>query len=147
MNQKQPEAEGSDVSPGNTVNFVLPNDARAPGEARRAVRRTFAGWHLPALIDDAVLVVSELVTNAVRHGLPPIGLLLRRRFGKVRMDVEDARPDALEAVERADPLAEAGRGLEIVRSVSDDVGSEHIRGDGKYVFASWDVADPPPDVN
>jgi len=128
---------------GNTAAFILPDDERAAGQARRAVRGTLTGWRLPAVIDDAVLAVSELVTNAVRHGLPPIGLLLRRRVGQVRIDVDDARPEPLSAVGKPGGLVESGRGLDIVRDVADDVGSEHIPGDGKSVYASWNIKDPP----
>jgi len=39
-----------------------------------------------------------------------------------------------------DRFAESGRGLAIVRKVADDLGSEHIPGDGKNVYASWNVA-------
>ncbi len=38
---------------------------------------------------------------------------------------------------------ESGRGLDIVRAVADDVGSEHIPGDGKLVYASWNLTDLP----
>jgi len=98
------------------------------------------------LIEDAALAVSELVTNAIRHGLPPVGLLLRRRLGQVRMDVNDARPGPVTAGERPGDLAESGRGLEIVDAVADESGSEHIPGDGKFVYAAWNVADQPAEV-
>jgi anti-sigma regulatory factor (Ser/Thr protein kinase) len=123
----------------DTAAFDLPNDDTAPARARRAVRQTLTGWRLLAVVDDAVLAVSELVTNAVRHGLPPIRLLLRRRTGQVRMEVDDARRDPLVTGPTSRPLDESGRGLDIVRDVSDHVGTERIPGDGKYVYASWDT--------
>jgi anti-sigma regulatory factor (Ser/Thr protein kinase) len=91
--------------------------------------------------------VSELVTNALKHGLPPVSLLVRRSKDDVRIDVGDARPETLDATHQPYPeeLAESGRGLDIIRQVSDDAGSEHIPGDGKNVFASWKVADAPPE--
>jgi anti-sigma regulatory factor (Ser/Thr protein kinase) len=141
-----------DASDGNTVGMSLPNDATAPGSARHAVQATLTRWKLPALVDSCVLTVSELVTNAMRHGLPPLGFVMRRRKGAVRIDVSDARPELLETMSPPQPgnLAESGRGLEIVRAVADDLGSEHIPGDGKNVYASWNVTvdqsvqDPPP---
>jgi anti-sigma regulatory factor (Ser/Thr protein kinase) len=134
--------DNPDSSGGNTVGMSLPNDATAPGSARHAVRETLTRWRLPALVDSCVLTVSELVTNALRHGLPPLGLVVRRRKGAVRIDVMDARPEPLEDMGRLQPdeLAESGRGLEIIRAVADDLGSEHIPGDGKNVYASWNVA-------
>jgi serine/threonine-protein kinase RsbW len=121
--------------------FVLPNDDTAARRARNAVRTTLKRWHLYGLIDDAVLAVSELTTNAVRHGLPPILLFVRRGFAHVRIDVGDARPDGL--APRQDPaeFRESGRGLDIVSSVSDEAGSESIPDDGKTVYACWNVVD------
>jgi anti-sigma regulatory factor (Ser/Thr protein kinase) len=122
-----------------TAVFHLPNDDTAPARARRDVRKTLTGWRLLSIVDDAVLAVSELVTNAVRHGLPPIGLLLRRRTGQVRMEVDDARRDLLVTGPTSGPLDESGRGLDIVREVADHLGAERIPGDGKYVYASWNT--------
>ena len=119
------------------VSFALPADDTAPARARNAVRMTLGRWRLPALIEDAVVSVSELVTNAVHHGLPPVKLLLRRRPGQVRMDVDDASPDPIPDRSQADDLAESGRGLGIVRTLADDVGVEQIPGDGKSVYAIW----------
>lgn len=122
------------------MSLDLPNDPTAPGVARQTVRRTLTSWHLPALVDNAVLAVSELVTNAVRHGLPPLGLRLSKRASQVRMDVSDARADGLPTAGRSADDDESGRGLSIIKAVSDQSGSEHIPGDGKNVFASWDLS-------
>jgi anti-sigma regulatory factor (Ser/Thr protein kinase) len=143
VNQKEQAPSGSD---GDTAQFLLPNDERAAGQARREVRLTFTRWRLVAMIEDAALAVSELVTNAVRHGLPPIGMRLRRRAGQVRIDVNDARPEAVVVGERPSDLDESGRGLQIIKAVSDEIGSEHIPGDGKYIYAAWNIADPPVDA-
>jgi anti-sigma regulatory factor (Ser/Thr protein kinase) len=125
----------------SAVEVALANDATAPGQARRAVRETLIGWRLPTLVDSCVLAVSELVTNAIRHGLPPVGLLMRRRPGHVRIDVNDARPEPLsaEGATQPDGMAESGRGLGLVREVADELGSERVPGDGKNVYASWNV--------
>ena len=131
---------------GDTAQFQLPNDATAAGQARRDVRLMFTRWRLLAVIEDAALAVSELVTNAMRHGLPPIGLLLRRRVGQVRIDVNDARPEPVTVGKRPGGLAESGRGLEIVKAVADETGSEHIPGDGKSVFAAWNITSSPADA-
>jgi anti-sigma regulatory factor (Ser/Thr protein kinase) len=141
-----PMQDDADVPLGDSVGMSLPNDATAPGAARRVVRDTLTGWRLPALVNSCVLTVSELVTNAVRHGLPPVGLRVRRRVGGVRIDVNDARPEPLDTTGQPSPteLAESGRGLGIVREVADDVGSEHIPGDGKSVHASWTIPVMPP---
>jgi anti-sigma regulatory factor (Ser/Thr protein kinase) len=131
------------LASSHTAQFLLPNDETAAGQARRDVRVTLTRWHLVSVIEDAALAVSELVTNAIRHGLPPVGLLLRRRDGQVRMDVNDARPEPVTAGDRPGELAESGRGLEIVNAVADETGSEHIPGDGKFVYAAWNISDQP----
>jgi anti-sigma regulatory factor (Ser/Thr protein kinase) len=125
----------------STVAMSLAQDATAAVQARRVVRDTLLGWQLPALVDPCVLVVSELVTNAVRHGRPPFGLSVRRRFGNVRIDVNDARPEPVTDLGGSQPdnLAESGRGLCLVRDAADNVGCERVRGDGKNVYASWNV--------
>ena len=141
MNRRGQETEESPDD--DTVLFDLPNDDTAPGQARQAVRKTLTRWRLLAVLDDAILAVSELVTNAVRHGLPPIGLLLRRRAGQVRIEIDDARPEPLAPAVKPGPLQESGRGLGIVRDVADHLDSEHIAGDGKSVYATWDNVPAP----
>ena len=126
----------------DSARFNLPDDDRAAGQARRQVRLTFVRWRLAGLIEDAALAVSELVTNAVRHGLPPIGLLLRRRVGEVRIEVNDARPEVTANRTPGGDLAESGRGLDIVEAVSDDAGSEQIPGDGKLLYVAWNTTGP-----
>jgi anti-sigma regulatory factor (Ser/Thr protein kinase) len=132
---------------GDTVEFALPDDATAPGKARASVRDTLKRWRLPSLIDACELATSELVTNAFRHGRPPIGLSLRRRADAVRLDVSDSEPELVTNTggDGGDGLAESGRGLDIVRAVADDVGTEGIPNDGKNVFASWHIRSQTPD--
>jgi anti-sigma regulatory factor (Ser/Thr protein kinase) len=97
-------------------------------------------WQLARLIDVCQLAASELVTNAVKHGRPPISLLLRWRSNDVRLDVHDAQPHLTQTPDSGAPLhAEGGRGLEIVRAVSDESGVDEIPQDGKNVFASWEL--------
>jgi anti-sigma regulatory factor (Ser/Thr protein kinase) len=108
--------------------------------ARHAIRDVLGRWQLTRLIDVCQLVASELVTNAVRYGRPPISLLLRRRSNEVRLDVHDALPHLGSIPGSEAPLyAEGGRGLEIVRAVSDDSGVDEIFQDGKNVFAFWEL--------
>ncbi|MEV6983444.1 hypothetical protein AB0M95_19615 [Sphaerisporangium sp. NPDC051017] len=48
----------------NATSWALPTDPAMVGEARAMVRKTLTDWGLPHLVDDAELVISELVTNA-----------------------------------------------------------------------------------
>ncbi|MBB0245971.1 ATP-binding protein, partial [Streptomyces alkaliphilus] len=72
--------------------IVLPSHPRSAGAARRVtLLQLRTRWMLPAeLTDDAVLLVSELVGNAVRHaGADGFGLRFRRRRGWLRVEVRD----------------------------------------------------------
>ena len=135
MEREAPEAAGE------VVTVELPPGVHAPGDARRATRDVLRRWELPALVDRVVLVVSELVTNSVRYGRPPLRLDLRRLRGCIRVDVHDTVPE--EPVLHGRPGVaddrESGRGLLIVSAVADDVGVEQVPGDGKHVYASFDT--------
>ncbi len=125
--------------------FALPDDTTAPAKARAYTRVVLGGWSLPNVVEPLVLVVSELVTNAVRHGRPPVELLLRRVGRGVRVDVHD-ESSAFTPAESArdwvcadDLDAEGSRGLPLVAAASADHGVDQIADDGKRV---WAVVDP-----
>ncbi len=132
------ESAGTDA----TYEQDLPSDATAPGEARRAVAETLTRWELPEYVDGAQLVASELVTNAIRHGAPPVTMGLSHTSFLLRMDVADGsliEPSAAPQDVHEDD--EGGRGMSIVKAVSDDHGVELVPHDGKRVFASWRLTD------
>ncbi|MHB8293625.1 MAG: ATP-binding protein [Acidimicrobiales bacterium] len=102
------------------------------GTARRVVEAFIMEWGIEADIDVACLVVSELVTNAVRYGGAPICLDLDGSKG-LRIEVHDAvcqAPQVMQAA--AEDLG--GRGLAIVSSLANQWGFE-ITGGGKCVWA------------
>ena len=122
------------------VHVVLSDGPRAAGEARQAVRAVLAGWRLQGLLDEVTLVVSELVTNAVRHGLPPVRLVLTRVARELRVDVHDdgaGRPSRRIVPEESE--SESGRVLAIVEAVTRSTGVEQSENDGKVVYATFDV--------
>jgi anti-sigma regulatory factor (Ser/Thr protein kinase) len=137
MTLQRDQTEGT----GEVVHVDLRPGPHAPAEARRATREVLGRWELPALVDRVVLVVSELVTNSVRYGRPPLRLDLRRLRGCIRVDVHDTVPE--EPVLHERPAVgddrESGRGLLIVSAVADEVGVEQVPGDGKHVYASFDT--------
>lgn len=134
--------------PLHHVTLALPHDATGASLARRLVRATLTGWDLPLLIDDAQLAVSELATNAFRHGLPPVVITLRRHAATVRVDVIDARPVSatLELPITSLDTDESGRGRSIIEAVSDHSGTESLPGTqrGKSSYASWDCGPATP---
>ncbi|RKN40853.1 ATP-binding protein [Streptomyces hoynatensis] len=115
------EEELTDADP-SAAELCLPSRPESAAWARRVTRRQLQGrWLLPAeLTEDAVLLVSELVGNAVRHaGAHSFGLRLRRRRGWVRAEVRDpsrALPCRL-PVREMDVVS--GRGLFLVDTLAD----------------------------
>jgi anti-sigma regulatory factor (Ser/Thr protein kinase) len=74
------------------VRVTLPSGHQAPGLARQATRDALVAWRLAHVAETAVLIMSELVTNAVRHarGTDAIGLGLERTGTRLRIEVQDA---------------------------------------------------------
>ncbi|HEX3803707.1 MAG TPA: SpoIIE family protein phosphatase [Solirubrobacteraceae bacterium] len=92
--------------------------AEAVRHARRFVSETLGDWSIEsALIADAVLIASELVTNAIVHGKPPIQMRLHTAGHDVTVEVDDG-DRAIPRKLRVGPDASHGRGLAIVASLS-----------------------------
>ncbi|MFF8787162.1 ATP-binding protein [Streptomyces sp. NPDC015125] len=137
MNATAPsEFTGSYAMPHRDAEFrcPLPHIPEAVGVVRRRAHTVLTGWNLPpATIEDAVLVISEMVTNAVTHALPPALLLLSRTGGEgpraLRIEVTDAGP-AADARQPDDvpQSAEHGRGSGIVTALSVRHGSRAHHG-------------------
>lgn len=93
--------------------LVLEASPTAPGQGRAAALSFLHRLGLGHVADDVVLVVSEMVTNAVRHGTGPVTLELERDTQAVVVGVRDESPEQPVA-RQADADAEGGRGLELV---------------------------------
>ena len=122
---------------------ILPAAERSPGLARRVARDALTTWQLTDLTDTAVLLISELVTNAVLHARTGgSGLALHLEFhGTVlRIEVHDAD---LRAPEPRVPstLDESGFGFVIVDALADKWGVLETRA-GKAVWAELDARQP-----
>ena len=116
--------------------LMLADGLHAPAHARAWVgERTV---DLPREVcDDALLMVSELVTNAVRHGDPDIVLSLFRRADRLRIEVYDSGT-RLPVLPHHQPSADrpTGRGLLIVAATAADWGvSRPPDRPGKTVWA------------
>jgi anti-sigma regulatory factor (Ser/Thr protein kinase) len=85
------------------------------------VRGRLRDWQLDSVADMAALLVSELVTNSLRHATGPIGVRLVRRPcalpGVLLVEVSDPLPDPPRR-RAARPDDESGRGLELVAITS-----------------------------
>ncbi|MFC7533754.1 ATP-binding protein [Actinoplanes sp. GCM10030250] len=117
-----------------TAHLDVPLDRRAPATARRAVTAVLAGWGFldPDWLDVAAVVVSELVTNAVRHGGGCLALHVEAHDGQVVVWVADRSPAM---PRRRDPDGMGGRGIALIEamslgwSVHDHQGGKRVRVD------------------
>jgi anti-sigma regulatory factor (Ser/Thr protein kinase) len=122
----------ADTGDRRSAHLSLPAQPTAPARARRFVSATLAKWHVEGA-DDAVLVVSELATNALLHARSPMTVRLAEEpDGALRLSVEDASP--------APPRTRAfsiesgtGRGLRLLESLAEAWGVEPVEG-GKVVW-------------
>ncbi|MFI5972691.1 ATP-binding protein [Streptomyces sp. NPDC051452] len=95
------------------ASWPLKRELTSAAQARGLVTGQLDDWHLTDIADTAALLVSELVTNALRHTRGPLRLNLQVRDGRLRCEVEDTDSDG--PVRRTvDTDAEGGRGMELV---------------------------------
>jgi serine/threonine-protein kinase RsbW len=142
---RRPDAPATD--PGRARTVRLPCDARAPGAARIVVTQRLRGRVAAGVLDSAVLLVSELVTNSVCHsGADPeddvlVGVGVSP--ATVRLEVEDAGRGGVVAPRRADPEHGGGFGLQLVQSLSERWGLERVAAGGTLVWAQLPASPPP----
>jgi anti-sigma regulatory factor (Ser/Thr protein kinase) len=107
----------------------------AAGEARHHVAAVIEAWQVPVDADVALLLTSELVTNAIRHdpaGQDPPQLVVSWAGDELLVEVHDRSRSAPVPVE-ASPDAEAGRGLMLLSSLSTEWGyRETVSGKAVY---------------
>ena len=101
------------------------------GQARRLTRRVLRRWGLDALLDTTELLVSEVVTNAVRYASRPISLRLLRT-DVLRCEVTDDSPQ-VPRMRQAAPGDEGGRGLFLVDRLAQRWGATRLS-TGKVVW-------------
>ena len=93
-----------------SVAFRLDQDPAQVGHAREQAREALPRWGLDGHVDLAELIVSELVTNAMRHGDAPIEVRLSYADGDLRVEVHD-RGAGRPVRHHAATDDECGRGL------------------------------------
>ena len=134
-------------------------DARSVGTARDFCLSTMRRWGVTDRQDDVAVVVSELLTNALRHAVPQTGPPPGTPFGPtggpgrsrwpVRLGLVQPGQFVLCAVadpsprppqpKQPDYLAESGRGLHVIDALSDRWGSTVPTDAGKVVWALFSV--------
>ena len=110
----------------------LPVSREAPALARNFLRGSTCVEHHSEVVDDAVLLVSELVTNSVLHGGPPVVVAVDCDEATLQVRVRDGSR-TLPAPRDAAQSDEGGRGLALVAEMSADWGVD-TEEDGKHVW-------------
>jgi anti-sigma regulatory factor (Ser/Thr protein kinase) len=139
----RPQASGPAAADAQAATCLLGPRPESVRTSRDFTRTTLADWRLSVLTDMAELVVSELVTNALRHGVPSapgtvgdhcIRLRLLAQAPFVICIVTDPGTD-IPVLRDSGPTDESGRGLNVVESCSVRWGWQLLDGGGKIVWA------------
>ncbi|AYV30298.1 SpoIIE family protein phosphatase [Streptomyces goshikiensis] len=121
---------------------------RSVAAARAFVRDTLQGWGFADIVDDAVVLTSELVTNAVVHAGTRAEVLCLRAEDGVRVEVADRYPERELPLRHpgerpyADPDRESGRGLMLCAALATRWGVEYTA-THKHVWFRIDLPDRP----
>jgi two-component sensor histidine kinase len=121
------------VSAARAASLDLDLTDGSAGRCRRFLLDLCMRWRCEDVAPDAALVVSELVTNAIRHAKTPSQLRVRLAQGVLRVEVVDGST-AMPELRRPDPDEPTGRGLLLVAAVSLAWGAASLGG-GKVVWA------------
>ncbi|UCA53628.1 SpoIIE family protein phosphatase [Streptomyces sp. WA6-1-16] len=134
-------ARTSTVSDHLVATWDLADEATTPATARVLVRDRLQGWGLDEdTVDATELIVSELVTNAVRYGTPPLRLRLLLD-STLTCEVHDGST-AAPHLRHARTVDEGGRGLFIVSRLAAHWGARHGP-DGKVLWTEQELPDDP----
>ncbi|WP_030859943.1 ATP-binding SpoIIE family protein phosphatase [Streptomyces sp. NRRL S-37] len=119
------------IAPSDVAYWFLEPEDAAPGRARRLARRALSRWGMEELSDSVELLVSEVVTNAVRYATRPVTLRLLRT-DVLRCEVGDDVPQ-LPRLRQARATDEGGRGLYLVNRLARRWGATRLS-TGKVVW-------------
>ena len=110
---------------------ALPVEVRSAATARDELRKFLVG-HRGDVVEDAVLMISELVTNAVRYTVALLRVAASVQDETLRVEVTDDNPVPPGALDPL-PFATGGRGLRIVDDLADRWGTIALP-EGKIVW-------------
>ncbi|MFF4490093.1 SpoIIE family protein phosphatase [Streptomyces sp. NPDC001544] len=127
------------LSGEDVAHWPIPADPAAVSGAREWASRQLAAWGLDDLLFPTELIVSELVTNAIRHGRPPAQLRLVRH-GVLVCEVTDSS-STQPRLRRARATDEGGRGLFLVARLAERWGCRHGQ-NGKTIWAEQAIGGP-----
>jgi serine phosphatase RsbU (regulator of sigma subunit)/anti-sigma regulatory factor (Ser/Thr protein kinase) len=124
------------IAPRDVAYWFLEPRPQTAGRARRLIRQALARWDLESLSEATELLVSEVVTNAVRFAERPITLRLLRT-DVLRCEVGDDAP-TLPRMRHAQPQDEGGRGLYLVNRMAQRWGATRLSS-GKVVWFEMNI--------
>ncbi|MFJ8543951.1 SpoIIE family protein phosphatase [Streptomyces sp. NPDC093586] len=124
---------------GQVATWDIPADPSLVAPVRKQVVEQLSAWALLEASFTAELVVSELVTNAIRYGSPPIRLRLIHDRATLICEVSDSSHTAPH-LRRAKTWDEGGRGLLLVAQLTQRWGSRHTA-EGKTIWAELALLD------
>jgi anti-sigma regulatory factor (Ser/Thr protein kinase) len=121
------------MAAANEARISLAPDLNSPRKARAFLAMLLHEWGLTHLDDKALLLASELVTNAVLHAqaTSTLSACVDDEALEIRVtDPDEALPERLQP----EPDAEAGRGLMLVSTLADSWGVEPLQNGGKAIW-------------
>jgi anti-sigma regulatory factor (Ser/Thr protein kinase) len=116
-----------------TASLVLPPDPASARACRRFLLARLEEWGIDAVADEAVLLLSELVTNAVLHAGTEIEVEVRLSGKVLHVEVRDGSP-TLPTTRRYSALSGTGRGLAMVATAARSWDAEALPTGGKRVW-------------
>ncbi len=131
------------LAPDRIVSLDLPAEPAIVAEARGRAAVQLEAWGLDDIIFTTELIVSELVTNAIRHAQPPIQLRMILDGG-LCCEVSDGSSTAPH-LRRAGRYDEGGRGLLLVTQLAESWGTRHTRS-GKTIWAQQSLPEHEPEA-
>ncbi|QKW10290.1 SpoIIE family protein phosphatase [Streptomyces sp. NA04227] len=131
------------LDPRRVASREVPDDPNAVSGIRAEAARVLESWGLGAIAFTTELIVSELVTNAIRYGAPPIRFRLLHHEDTLICEVADASSTAPH-LRRAATTDEGGRGLFIIARIAQRWGTRYTPR-GKVIWAEQSLRTPPPE--
>ncbi|MEU9989275.1 SpoIIE family protein phosphatase [Streptomyces sp. NPDC048045] len=131
------------LAASQVATWDIPADPALVGPIRRQVGDRLERWSLSGITFTAELVVSELVTNAIRYGSHPMRLRLIHDAATLIVEVSDTSHTAPH-LRRAKTFDEGGRGLLLVAQLTQRWGSRHTT-EGKTIWAELGLLEPEED--